>query len=68
MFQMKTQDRILEAGLSGVVIRNPSNKEFKIMFIYMLKNLRRRKNKHSEKFKIRNIKKDQAELKNIITE
>ena len=47
-----------------------SHKEFKVMIIKMLKELRRRMDEHSEKFnrELENIKKNQTELKNIITE
>ena len=51
-------------------IRNLPYKEFKVMIIKMLKELRGRMDEHTEKFhrELENIKKNQRELKNTITE
>ena len=47
-----------------------SHEEFKVMIIKMLRELGRRMNRHSEKFNkmLENIRKNETELKNIITE
>ena len=60
MFQMREQDKTPEE-LSKVEISNLPNKEFKVMIIKMLKDLRRRMNENSEKFnkELENIKKNQ---------
>ena len=73
MFQMKEQDKTPEEELTKVEVNNLPPKEFKVMIIKMLKELRRRMDKHSKKLKVSNkeldnIKKNQTELKNIITE
>ena len=49
---------------------NLPDKEFKVMIIKMLNKLRRRKNEPSEKLnkELENIKKNQVEMMNIITE
>ena len=70
---MKEQDKTPEEELTKVEVNNLPPKEFKVMIIKMLKELRRRMDKHSKKLKVSNkeldnIKKNQTELKNIITE
>ena len=65
MFQMAEQDKIQVEELSEVEISNLFNKELKLMIIKMLKELRRRMDKHSEKFspRLENIKNNQTEVK-----
>ena len=48
MSQMKEQDKTSEKDLNEMEISNPPDKEFKVMVIKMLTELRRRVNKHSE--------------------
>ena len=69
MFKMKEQNKTTEEELSKVKISNLPNKEFKIMMIEMFDELRRRIDEHNENFnkKVENVKKNQTELKNIIT-
>ena len=50
MFQMKEQDKTPEEDLSEEYLSNLPDKEFKLMFIKMLNELRRRVDEHSEKF------------------
>ena len=70
MFQRMEQDKISVKELNKVEISNLPNKEFKVMIIKMLNKLRRRMDEHSENFtkELQNIKKNQTELKNTITE
>ena len=51
-------------------INNLLDKEFKLMIIKILRELRRRMNGHSEKFNkvLENIRKNQTKLKNTMTE
>ena len=66
---MKEQDKTPEE-LSEVVKSNLPDKEFKVMIIKMLNELRRRMDEHSEKFnkQLENINKNQTELNNTINE
>ena len=68
-FQMKEQDKTPEE-LSEVVKSNLPDKEFKVMIIKMLNELRRRMDEHSEKFnkQLENINKNQTEQNNTINE
>ena len=73
MFLLKKKDKTPEEELSEVEISNLPNKEFNIMIIKMLKELRRRMDEQSEKIEVfnkvlENIKKNQTEMKNTITE
>ena len=70
MFQIKEQNKTSEEQ-SEVEISNLPSKEFKVMIIKMLKELRRRTDEHSEKLEVsnkelENIKKNQTEMKEII--
>ena len=51
-------------------ISNLHNKDFKVMIIKVLNTLKRRMDEHSEKFnkELKNIKRNETELKNRITE
>ena len=55
---------------SKMEIRNLSDKKFKVRIIKMFSELRRRMDEHSEKInkELGNIKKNQTEMKNAITE
>ena len=69
MFQIKEQNKTSEEQ-SEVEISNLPSKEFKVMIIKMLKELRRRTDEHSEKLEVsnkelENIKKNQTEMKEI---
>ena len=44
MFQIKEQDKTLEEQLSEVEIENLPDKEFKVMTVKMIKELRRKMN------------------------
>lgn len=70
MFQMKEQTPKEEP--SKVEMSCLHNKEFKVMLmkIKILNELRKRMDEHSDKFNkvLENTKKNQTELKNIITE
>ena len=71
MFQMKEQDKTPEE--SDMEIGNLSKKEFRVMTVKMIKELGRRMDTQSEKSEIfnkelENIKNNQTELKNTITE
>ena len=73
MFQMKEKDKSPEEELSEVEIGNLPNKEFKIMVVKMIKGLGRRMDSQSEKLdvfnkELENIKKNQKEMRNTITE
>jgi len=50
VFQMKKQDKTSEKDLSDTGISNLSDKEFKVMVIRILTELRRRVDEHSENF------------------
>lgn len=50
MSQMKEQDKNSEEKVSEVEISNLPDKEFKVIIIKMLKELRGRMEKHSKKF------------------
>ena len=54
MFQMKEQNKTPEEEPSGAEIGNLPNKEFKVMIIKMIKELRRRMDKQSEKLEVFN--------------
>ena len=64
---MKEQDKTPEE-LSELEISTLPNKEFKVLIIKMLSELRRRMDECCKKFnkKLENIKKTQTELKNTI--
>ena len=51
-------------------MKSLTDKEFKVIILKMLKELRRNMGEHSEKFNkgLENMKKNQTELKNTITE
>lgn len=70
MSQTKEQDKTSEKELSKMEISNLSYKEFKVMVIRMLTELGRRMNEYSRSFYIEivNIRKNESELKNKITE
>ena len=74
MYQMKEQDKTPEKQLNEVEIGNLPEKEFRIMIVKMIQDLRKRmeakikkmqelKNKHLEE-----LKNKQTEMNNIITE
>ena len=69
MFQTKEQDKTPEE-LREVEITSLPDEEFKVMIINMLKELRRRIDKHSERSnkELENIKKNLTETKNTITD
>ena len=72
MSQMKEQDKTPEEELSEVEIANLPEKEFKVMIIKMIKELRRM-DAQNEKLEVlneelENIKNNQTEMKNTITE
>ena len=50
MFQMKEQDKPPEEQLSEVDIGNLPKKEFRVMTVKLIKELRRRMDTQSEKF------------------
>ena len=66
---MKEQDKASGKELNEMEISNLPDKEFKVIVIKMLTKLRRIMDEHSENFKkgTDNIKKNQSEMKNIIT-
>ena len=73
MFQMKEHDKTPEDELSEVEIINRPNKEFKVITVNMLKELRRRLGEQNEKLEVinkelENIKKNQTKIKNTVTE
>ena len=73
MFQMKEQDKTPEDELSEVETGNLSEKEFRVILIKMIKELKKKMDAQSEKLEIfnkelENIKNNQTELKNTITE
>ena len=73
MFQAKEQDKTPEEQLSEVEIGNQPEKEFTVMIIKMIKELRRRMDAQSEKLEVvnkelENIKNNQTETKNTISE
>ena len=72
MFQMKEQDKTPKEELSEVEIGNLPKKEFRVVLVKTIKDLWRRLDAQSKKFKfltkeLENIKNNQTE-KNIITE
>ena len=72
MFQMKEQDKTPEE-LSDMEIGNLPKKEFRVMIVKMIKELRWRMDARNEKLEVfnkelENIKNNQTELKNTITE
>ena len=64
------QDKTQEEELSELEIGNLPNKEFKVMILKMIKELRRRMDEHSEKFnkELEDIENNQTDLKKTITE
>ena len=60
MFQIREQDKFSEKELNETEINNLPDKEYKLIVIRMLGDLRRRIDEHSENFN--------KELKNTITE
>ena len=67
MLQMKEQDKTPEEELNEVEISNLLDKEFKVMILKMLKELRRRMDEHNEVNKeSEDIKKNQTELNNTM--
>ena len=73
MFQTKKQDKTPEEELSDVERGNLPKKEFRIMFVKMIKELGRRMDAQSEKLEVfskelENIKNKQTEMKNTIAE
>ena len=73
MFQMKEEDKTQEEELSEVEIGNLPKKEFKVVIVKMIKELKRRMDAQSEKLEVfnkelENIKKNQTEMKNTIIE
>ena len=70
MFQKKEQDKTSEKELNKTKISNLPDKEFKVMVIKILTELRKGMEEHSENFhqELENIKKNQSQLKNITTE
>ena len=73
MFQMKEQDKTPEEELSQVEIGNLPKKEFRIVIIKMIQELRRRMDAQSKKLEVfnidlENIKNNQMEMKNTMTE
>ena len=70
MFQRKEQGKAPKEELTLVDLGNIPDKKFKVVIVKMLKEVRRRMDEHSEKFKkeLEEIKKNQVELNNTITE
>ena len=73
MFQMKEQDKTPEEELSDVEMGNLPEKEFTVMIVKMIKELRKRMDAQSEKLEVlnkelENIKNNKTELKNTTTE
>ena len=54
MFHMKEKDKTPEEELSDVEIANLLKKEFKVMTVKMIKELRRRLDEQSEKLEVFN--------------
>ena len=63
MFQTKKQDKTSEKELNEMEISHLPNKQFKVMILKMLTELRRRMDEHNKNFnkKLKNIKKNQTE-------
>ena len=57
IFQMKEQDKTPEEELKELEISSPPNKEFKVMIIKMIKELRRRLDEQSKKLEVFNKEK-----------
>ena len=74
MFQMKEQDKTPEEQQSEVERANLPEKEFKVMIVKMIQELEKKMDAQSEKLQevfnkeLENIKNNQTELKNTITE
>ena len=74
MYQMKEQDETPEKQLNEVEIDNLPEKEFRIMIVKMIQDLRKRMEakieKMQEKFKkdLEELKNKQTEMNNTITE
>ena len=67
MYQMKEQDKTPEKQLNGVKIGNLPEKEFRIMIVKMIQDLRKRMEAKIEKMQ-EMFNKDLGELKNKQTE
>ena len=70
---MKEQDKNPEENLSEVEIANLLKKEFKVMTVKMIKELRRRMDDQSKKLefflkRVRPLKNNKTEMRNTITE
>ena len=63
MFQMKDQNKTSGEELSEVETSHQPKKEFKVIIIMMLSELRRRMDEHSENSRVRNTQ--ELELENI---
>lgn len=50
MFPTKEQDKSLKKDLNKIEVNNLPDKQFKVIIIKVLTNLRRRKEEHSKKF------------------
>ena len=72
MFQMKEQVKTTEDEWSKVEAGNLLDKEFKVMFVKMFKQLRRKLDVENEKLEVFNKElesiKNQTEMQNTITE
>ena len=74
MFQTKEQDKTPQEQVSEVEIGNLLEKEFWVMIVKMIQELRKRMDAQSKKLQevfnkeLENIKNNQTELKNTITE
>ena len=74
MYHMKEQDKTPEEQLSEVAKGNLPEREFRVMIVKMIQELRKRMDAQSKKLQevfnkeLENIKNNQTELKNTITE
>ena len=74
MYQMKEQDKTPEKQLNEVEIGNPPEKEFRIMIVKMIQDLRKRTEPKIEKMQemfnkdLEELKNKQTEMNNTITE
>ena len=70
MYQMKEQDKIPEKQLNEVEIGNVPEKEFRIMIVKMIQDLRIRIDEMQETFNkdVEELKRNQATMKNTINE
>ena len=69
LFQLKEQGENPETTTNETEINSLPDKEFKVLVIRILSELRKRRNEHSENFnkEVVSMKKDESELKNTIT-